>query len=953
MKYAVNLFITLLISLSLHAENKKPLTFEDMTSWQSIKSKYISNNGQYIIYETAPLRGDYKTIIYQTSTHTSDTLNYIKDASISAQEHFLLARLVTPYDTIRQMKINKVSRKKMPKDSVIIYDLSKTKIQYTFPQVKNYKVSTNEGNYAAILLNKKALDKKKGEKKTTPAMAELDSAQITLNDSTLNLESKPDTSITKKKKAPKKLGDLLVTYNGASNDTTVYKSVTEYTLAKHGNSLAFVQAFEDSLKYSEVFFIYTEDDIAISVFKIAGDIKKLTLSEDGEQLAFYYSKDTAKVKHYNIALTKGLNTAQHLIDSTTVGMPEGWSVNTNASLHFNKDGSRLYTGTNIIEQQEPKDSIPKDEIPSVDIWSWTDLRLQPQQLLEASKDKRKTYLAVYDLKEKQFTQLGNATYDHVSLDPDRISNYALLTNGKPYLRASNWTGRWSADVAIKNIETGQTTIVAKDVLSPRLSTYGKYVIWYNDTDTCLYCYSIDSEAITKLNKDIPYPIYDESNDRPMKPEPYGMMGWAKNDKYIYIYDRYDIWQVDPRGKKNSICITNAYGRKNQTRLRYARLDREINHIPQTCYLYGDNITNNKSFYYRASLEKAADPTALYGGDFALSYIQKAKNTDQFIWSKMTVSEYPNIHFSSLAFDQEQVVSAMNPQQRAYNWATVDTTSWLSFNGDKLKGLLYKPENFDPSKKYPVMIYFYERNFDTQHRYYMPSPSRSIINRTFYASNGYIVFVPDITYTNGYPGQSAYNAIVSGAQALSERYDWIDAEHMAISGQSWGGYQTAYLVTQTNLFAAAMGGAVVSNMTSAYGGIRWGSGINRQFQYEKTQSRIGGTLWEKPMQYIENSPLFYAPKVNTPLLLMHNDKDTAVPWYQGIEYFTALRRLNKPVWMLNYNNEPHNLKASSIANRLDLSRRMKQFFDHYLKGTPAPEWMTKGVPAVEKGRNLGY
>jgi len=177
--------------------------------------------------------------------------------------------------------------------------------------------------------------------------------------------------------------------------------------------------------------------------------------------------------------------------------------------------------------------------------------------------------------------------------------------------------------------------------------------------------------------------------------------------------------------------------------------------------------------------------------------------------------------------------------------------------------------------------------------------------------------------------------------------------MAVQGQSWGGYQTAYLVTQTDMFAAAMGGAVVSNMTSAYGGIRWQSGLNRMFQYEKTQSRIGGTLWEKPMLYIENSPLFHAPKVNTPLLLMHNDKDGAVPWYQGIEYFVALRRLNKPVWMLNYNGQPHNLSAGAVADRLDLSKRMKQFFDHYLKDEPAPEWMTKGIPALEKGKTLGY
>jgi len=279
--------------------------------------------------------------------------------------------------------------------------------------------------------------------------------------------------------------------------------------------------------------------------------------------------------------------------------------------------------------------------------------------------------------------------------------------------------------------------------------------------------------------------------------------------------------------------------------------------------------------------------------------------------------------------------------------------WTSFSGEKLKGLLYKPENLDPNHKYPMVVYFYERNSELLNRHQHPSPSHSTINKTFYNSNGYLVFVPDITYRDGYPGQSAYNAIVSGTQHLINKYPFVDEKHIGLQGQSWGGYQTAYLITQTDMFAAGMAGAPVSNMTSAYGGIRWETGISRMSQYEHTQSRIGGTLWEKPLHYIENSPLFYAPKVNTPLLMMHNDNDGAVPWYQGIEYFVALRRLDKPVWMLTYNDEPHNLKTTSWANRVDLSTRMFQFFNHYLKGKPMPEWMEKGVPAIEKGKNLGY
>jgi len=305
----------------------------------------------------------------------------------------------------------------------------------------------------------------------------------------------------------------------------------------------------------------------------------------------------------------------------------------------------------------------------------------------------------------------------------------------------------------------------------------------------------------------------------------------------------------------------------------------------------------------------------------------------------------------LSFKKQQQISDAAPQQKEFLWGTAELVSWTSLDGRKLEGTLHKPENFDPTKKYPMIVYFYELSSNSLNRYVTPSPSRSIINPVHYASNGYLVFIPNIRYTTGYPGQSAYNYIVSGTMALLAN-PWVDKTKLGLQGQSWGGYQTAYLITQTNIFAAAEAGAPVSNMTSAYGGIRWESGMSRMFQYERSQSRIGGNLWDKLPLYIQNSPLFHVPKVETPLLIMHNDNDGAVPWYQGIELFMALKRLQKPVWLLNYNGEPHNLNAKG-PNNLDLTIRMMQFFDHYLKDKPAPVWMYQGIKAVDKGKKTGY
>lgn len=310
-----------------------------------------------------------------------------------------------------------------------------------------------------------------------------------------------------------------------------------------------------------------------------------------------------------------------------------------------------------------------------------------------------------------------------------------------------------------------------------------------------------------------------------------------------------------------------------------------------------------------------------------------------------------MYTSIMDFKDPVKVTDANPQQKKYLWGNVKLVNWVTYSGDTMQGMLYTPENLDPEKKYPMLVYFYERYSDRLHTYYTPKPIRSVINFSYYVSNDYVVFIPDIKYKTGYPGASAYDCIISGTQAMCDEYDFIDRNNLGIQGQSWGGYQVAYLITRTNMFKAAMAGAPVSNMTSAYGGIRWGSGLSRAFQYEQTQSRIGGDLWDELPLYIENSPLFYLNRVETPVLIMHNDEDGAVPWYQGIEMFNALRRLNKPVWMLVYNGGPHNLKRR--ADCKDLTIRMQQFFDHYLKGKPEPVWMKYGVPAIDKGEVFGF
>jgi len=482
------------------------------------------------------------------------------------------------------------------------------------------------------------------------------------------------------------------------------------------------------------------------------------------------------------------------------------------------------------------------------------------------------------------------------------------------------------------------------------SPLGNHVYWFSPPDTAWFNYSVLSAKTIKLNEGLKIKFADEEDDHPDYPNSYGVAGWTKDDRALIIYDRYDLWSFDPENKKQPINLTKI-GRQQKIVFRYLKLDPEERWIDPAIemLLSAFNETTKASGYYKLSLLDGT-LTKLLMDNFRFAGTVKSKQANQLLFTRESFGEFPDVWTGDFNFASFKKITDANPQMKKYLWGKVEMVNWVSLDNTPLQGLLYKPEGFDPTKKYPMLVYFYEKNSDNIHYHYVPAPIRSYINYSLYTSNDYLVFVPDIVYKIGSPGESAYNCIMPGVTSLMAK-GFVDEKHIGVQGHSWGGFQTAYLITRTDLFVAAEAGAPVSNMVSAYGGIRWESGLSRMFQYEKTQSRIGGTLWEKPLNYIENSPIFYANKIKTPLLMMHNDADGAVPWYQGIEFYMALRRLDKPVWMLNYNGQGHGL--TQRQDKTDFAIRMMQFFDHYLKNKPAPEWMTKGVPATEKGITKGY
>ncbi len=929
--------IMIMVPVLLPAQ-KIPLDPNVYDGWKSLSSAIISDDGNWVIYEINPQQGDGWLYICNTVTAQKDSVSCSARATISPDGKYIVYQVKPAYAETRKAKKDKVKEDMMPKNNLGIRLLQGNNNAINIKRVKSFSVPESNSLWMAYLLEKKPDDKK-----DVNALA--DSTKV----------SKASARGGKKQPEPK--GTELVINNPVLNKEYRYNDVMEYVVARDGKTISYLQVYSDTTKIDnfKVNIFDTRKETSTLVFEGKGSLKKLSTNKPGDKLSFIFTRDTAKTKIYDLYLTKGFEKAAKVVDSSNPAMPAGWSVSENGTITFSDDGTRLFFGTAEKPVKEPEDTLLAEEKYKVDIWSWDDEVLQPMQKKQLEQDLKRNYQAVYHIDRGLMLQLANKDLPSVRTIQKGNNDIALGSSDLKYQKESSWEGDSPSDYYIVNVETGVKTLVLEKLDSrASISPSGKYLAYWDIKDRVWVSMNISTGVKKVLTSSIKVPLFNELNDSPTEPSPYGIDGWMDDEKHFLICDRFDIWLTDLTGTEIPVNITNGFGRKNNLTLRYEKLDPESDFIgkKELMYFSAFNNVNKEDGFYTLKAGTVADPSKLvmekcsYGRGLI-----KAKKADKLIWQKGTFVESPELFISDMNLAGSNKLSITNPQQSKYNWGTAELVEWMSFDRQKLQGLLYKPEDFDPSKKYPMIVYFYERSSDGLYIYNPPAPTPSRLNITFAVSNGYLVFVPDIPYVIGYPGQSCYNAVVSGTYALLDKYSFIDKDRLGLDGQSWGGYQIAYLVTQTDMFACAYAGAAVSNMISAYGGIRWGTGMSRMFQYEHTQSRIGGTLWDKPMQFIENSPIFWVPKINTPLLLMHNDADDAVPWYQSIEFITALRRLDKPAWLLSYNDEVHNLVKR--PNRKDISIRKMQFFDHYLKGAPLPYWMKNGISQMEKGKIDGY
>ena len=907
------LLLTALLALPWGlAGQKKPLDHTVYDSWQAVGSILLSPSGKVISYAVNPQEGDGRLYFRVAGKKEARLIEIPRGykARILDNDAYAVCQIKPEFQKTRRAKIKKLTGDKLPQDSLAIVNLQSGEIQ-KFPNVKSFQLglhATDQFAFATI-----------------------------------------DTSFVKK--VEKDMGTPVAVYHFGNGHLDTLRNIDQFAFSKDGKTLALVQKTDK--KHSVVGFY--ADGKARMLTDTASFHALPAFDERGENALYLQAMDTTSTgsKHAALWLYDVVrDEARELVAAgQRRNMPENWGLTENSTYRFSKRNGSIYAG--IQEYVPVQDTnLVSFETAGLDIWNWDAEEIPPRMKANLARDKRRTYPCLYQ--DESLIPFNTNKADRLVFADDYDAQ-AILEVSTVNPVENQWNVQNEIALSIIWPGSGRRQEIARGAFDvPQLSPKGKYAIWWDYKERAWFVYDIAAEQVRNLTGSIDTVFWDEKDDHPMMPEAYGIALWMKEDERVFLYDRYDLWCVNPADGQAS---RHTRGREAHRTYRYLNT-KDSEDDPgvapgERIYLQVfDEITKENGLATCKLIGKIQDLWTMEFGGYTYEGLKVAKNGTAIAFLKGNFTEPMDLYYTD--FTQKKAkpekLTAINPQQQDYNWGTVELYHWTTFDGKTLDGLLYKPEDFDAAKKYPLMVYFYETYSENLYKNIVPQPSWSTVNLTFYTSRGYVVFVPDIVYTPGLPGQSAYNCIVSGAESLT-KFPWVDKDNMAIQGQSWGGYQVAWLITRTNMFKAAGAGAPVSNMTSAYGGIRWESGMSRQFQYEQTQSRIGKDLWNGLELYMENSPLFRLPNVQTPVLIMHNDNDGAVPWYQGIELFMGLRRLGKPAWLLEYNNEAHNLKER--RNRKDLTIRLQQFFDYYLKGAPLPAWMRDGVPTMKKEYYWGY
>ncbi len=943
---------------------KRPLQMADALSWKGIGGTALSNDGQWFAYRLSPAEGDGDVILRQTKGDKEFKFpaggRGFGQLYFSHDSKWFAFAVLPPFtrNTGPEASATPPGRP-TPRNKVGLVNLA-TGEKSEFEGVRRFAFSGEAGTWLA--LHKYAAE-------TTPT------------------EQAPETrpASAGRRGAPtgeRPSGSDLLLYELSTKGELNLGNVSDFAFNKAGEWLVLLINTKDQ-RGNGVQLRDMKTGALHSLDSAKAEYQRLNWTEKGDAFAVvkavedsgYEDKFCSVIGFTDIGAGKSPTKVVYDPKNDTT-FPKDMTVSPNRSPAFTDDLTGILFGIHTPKKKEKKPSplVAKKsdaegdtsgaetetkpqpgsrrerpessakEKPDLVIWHWADDRLQSQQQVQAGEDKSYSYLCIYRIPEKKVHRLADDTLRQVNPAPKQ--RWAIGLDTRAHQRLSTLDGRRYQDIYVIDLQTGERRLaVKKNRWYYGASPTGTHFLFYDDGH--FHVYDMEAGKSQSITANSTVAFVDNEDDHNISKPPTRPMGFSKCGEFVLLSDNWDVWKVPVKG--GSAINLTVDGRQDGVRYRNrVVLDPEEKGIdlsqPQYFKVYGE--WTKKSGYGRVDPNKSG-VTRLAWDDAEFGSLTKARNAEVILYTRETCKNHPEFYATDLTISNGRKLTNNEGQQEKFNWTSgAMLVDYTSAKGDKLQGALFLPANYEKGKCYPTIVYIYERLSQDLNHY--AAPTAGGFNKSVYTSNGYAVFMPDIKYQMNDPGMSAVWCVLPALEAAIKT-GVVDGSKVGLHGHSWGGYQTAFLITQTDAFKASVAGAPLTNLISMYSSIYWNTGSANQPIFESSQGRFTGGYWDNLDAYIRNSPVFHATKVKTPLLLLHNDKDGAVDWTQGIEYFNTLRRLEKPVVMLQYKGENHGLVKP--ANRKDYTVRMREFFDHHLMGKTAPAWLTEGVPHLKHGEHL--
>jgi dienelactone hydrolase len=908
----------------------RALALQDILAWKSVGSTELSPDGSWFMYKLSPLEGESEIVLRQVAG-TKEYRFPIGEAprfGVGARTGFSADSkwaAFLSYPGSKEMKSLRKDKKRVTTTAVLV-DLA-TGDKTEFEKVRGLAFSGDNPGFIALHRYAPESQEKEKDKWTGSDLLVFELAskkEINIGNVAEFAFDKGGARLALLIDAQGLAGNGLQLRDMATgavssldNDKASYKSLA---WTEKGEALAALKGKEDKAYEDKLWSV-----LAFAGFKDA----------KGPRKVFY---DPAADKSFPEGMTVSPDRAPEWtesFDAVLFGIHEAKKKKDADK----PEAGEAKAGTEAAPAAPKKDEeIADEDIPDLVIWHGQDRRLQSQQQVQEQRDKTYSYLAEYRIAEKAFIRLADDDLRYVSVAPKQ--RFAVGQDNRAYELDTNLIGVGHQDISVIDMKTGKRTPALKKNEYFFGALYdGSHFLYYDDGQ--FYTYDMTAGKSVAVTKDVPASFVDEDDDHNVVKPPDYPVGPTKDGLNVLLSDGWDIWSVPVSGAGKAVNLT-VNGAKDKLRYRRLRLDPEEKAIdlgqPQYFSVYGE--WTKKAGIARLEKGKPAPETLLWD-DAGFGSLAKAKRAEVYAYTRDTYKDCPDFYTADAMLRNGRRLTEANPQQKDFLWSSGSMLlDYTSAKGDKLQGALFLPANYEKGKRYPTIVYYYEKMSQQLNRYAQPSANG--FNKSVYTSNGYAVLFPDITYKINDPGMSAVWCVLPAIDAAVAA-GVVDRAKVGLQGHSWGGYQTAFLVTQAE-FAAAVAGAPLTNMISMYSSIYFNSGSANQPIFESSQGRFKGGYWDNLEAYQRNSPVYYASQVKTPLIILHNDKDGAVDWNQGIEYYNTLRRLKKPVIMLQYVGENHGLQKP--ANQKDYTVRMKEFFDHYLMGKPAPAWYTEGIPYLK-------